>query len=134
DGEQQRLIKTVHSRGVRFVGEVRVEVGSSEVVAPPTNVGLPAPPTTPTIDIGAPDEPPSIAVLPFANVCGDPELNYLVDGLSEDIITDLSRFRQLRVIARDSCFRHRDAGIDLRATAQTLGADHVGTGSVRRQG
>src|SRR5688572_29679280 len=44
DGEQQRLIKTVHSRGVRFVGEVRVEVGSSEAVAPPTNVGLPAPP------------------------------------------------------------------------------------------
>ena len=49
---------------------------------------------------------PSIAVLPFANVGGDPELSYLVDGLSEDIITDLSRFRQLRVIARDSCFRH----------------------------
>ncbi len=141
DGEQQRLIKTVHSRGVRFVGEVRVEVGSSEAVAPPTNVGLPADlaarvqePATAKIDIGAPDELPSIAVLPFANVCGDPELSYLVDGLSEDIITDLSRFRQLRVIARDSCFRHRDAGTDLRATAQALGADYVVTGSVRRQG
>ena len=42
---------------------------------------------------------PSIAVLPFANVGGDPELSYLVDGLTQDIITDLSRFRQLRVIA-----------------------------------
>ena len=73
-------------------------------------------------------------MLPFANVGGDPELSYLVDGLTEDIITDLSRFRQLRVIARDSCFRHRDAGTDLRAAAQTLGADYVVTGSVRRQG
>ena len=153
DGEQQRLIKTVHSRGVRFVGEVRVEVGAAEaeaqppnvgLSAPPTNVGLPGPPThvglpasaaaEPTIDIGAPAELPSIAVLPFANVCGDPEISYLVDGLTDDIITDLSRFRQLRVIARDSCFRHRDAGTDLRAAAQSLGADYVVTGSVRRQG
>ena len=141
DGEQQRLIKTVHSRGVRFVGEVRVEVGLA--AAPPTNVGPPADaaargqgpaPARSRIDIGVLDDLPSIAVLPFANVCGDPELSYLVDGLSEDIITDLSRFRQLRVIARDSCFRHRDAGVDLRATAQTLGADYVVTGSVRRQG
>jgi len=128
DGEQQRLIKTVHSRGVRFVGEVQVQVGSAAA-------GAQEPATaTPKIDIGALDDLPSIAVLPFANVCGDPELSYLVDGLSEDIITDLSRFRQLRVIARDSCFRHRDTGTDLRATAQALGADYVVTGSVRRQG
>jgi TolB-like protein/DNA-binding winged helix-turn-helix (wHTH) protein/tetratricopeptide (TPR) repeat protein len=144
DGEQQRLIKTVHSRGVRFVGEVRVEVAAPDA-APPPHAGLrrlpdatarvqePARGAEP-IDIGAPAELPSIAVLPFANVCGDPEISYLVDGLSEDIITDLSRFRQLRVIARDSCFRHRDAGGDLHATAQSLGADYVVTGSVRRQG
>jgi TolB-like protein/tetratricopeptide (TPR) repeat protein len=129
DGEQQRLIKTVHSRGVRFVGELRVEARPADApaVAPveePPRIAL----------VGGPAEMPSIAVLPFANVGGDPELSYLVDGLSEDIITDLSRFRQLRVIARDSCFRHRDAGTDLRAAAQTLGADYVVTGSVRRQG
>ena len=129
DGEQQRLIKTVHSRGVRFVGEVRVEARPADAsaaapVGEPPRIAIP----------GAPAEMPSIAVLPFANVGGDPELSYLVDGLTEDIITDLSRFRQLRVIARNSCFRHRDAGTDLRAAAQTLGADYVVTGSVRRQG
>src|SRR5688572_6637230 len=129
DGEQQRLIKTVHSRGVRFVGEVRVEARPADAsaaapVGEPPRIAIP----------GAPAEMPSIAVLPFANVGGDPELSYLVDGLTQDIITDLSRFRQLRVIARDSCFRHRDAGTDLRAAAQTLGADYVVTGSVRRQG
>jgi TolB-like protein/Tfp pilus assembly protein PilF len=133
DGEQQRLIKTVHSRGVRFVGEVRAEAGAAEPVAPPRQAPAPAVDAA-AIDIGAPGEMPSIAVLPFANVCGDPEISYLVDGLSEDIITDLSRFRQLRVIARDSCFRHRDAGGDLRAVAQSLGAEYVVTGSVRRQG
>src|SRR5688572_29618382 len=127
DGEQQRLIKTVHSRGVRFVGEVRVEArpadGSAAApVEEPPRIAVP----------GTLAEMPSIAVLPFANVGGHPELSYLVDGLTEDIMTDLSRFRQLRVIARDSCFRHRDA--DLRAAAQTLGADYVVTGSVRRQG
>ena len=130
DGEQQRLIKTVHSRGVRFVGEVRVE-------ARPADSGRGAGRGTRRAKDrsgGALAEMPSIAVLPFANVGGDPELSYLVDGLSEDIITDLSRFRQLRVIARDSCFRHRDAGTDLRAAAHSLGADYVVTGSVRRQG
>ncbi|HJT13058.1 MAG TPA: tetratricopeptide repeat protein [Dongiaceae bacterium] len=129
DGEQQRLIKTVHSRGVRFVGEVRVELGPAEADG---TAARPHEPAGSGIDIGAAAELPSIAVLPFANVCGDPEISYLVDGLTEDIITDLSRFRQLRVVARDSCFRHRDA--DLRAAAQTLGADYLVTGSVRRQG
>jgi TolB-like protein/DNA-binding winged helix-turn-helix (wHTH) protein/Tfp pilus assembly protein PilF len=141
DGEQQRLIKTVHSRGVRFVGEVRVEVGASEAVAAPALAGMPADPPSQAgrrsgraldIDLVSTGALPSIAVLPFANVCGDPEISYLVDGLTDDIITDLSRFRQLRVIARDSCFRHRDA--DLRAAALALGADYVVTGSVRRQG
>ena len=132
DGEQQRLIKTVHSRGVRFVGEVRVEVRPADGAAEAPVEGAAA--VRRVAIPGAPEEMPSIAVLPFANVGGDPELSYLVDGLSEDIITDLSRFRQLRVIARDSCFRHREAGTDLRAAAQSLGADYVVTGSVRRQG
>jgi TolB-like protein/tetratricopeptide (TPR) repeat protein/DNA-binding winged helix-turn-helix (wHTH) protein len=138
DGEQQRLIRTVHSRGVRFVGEVRAEGiaggiaadldrgGSRQVGSPGTAGG----------DAFAPGKPalPSIAVLPFSNTGGDPEQNYLVDGLTQDIITDLSRFRQLRVVSRDSSFRYRESGADLREIAKALGADYVVTGSVRRQG
>jgi TolB-like protein/Tfp pilus assembly protein PilF len=135
DGEQQKLIRTVHSRGVRFVGEVRTELGGAGAadVAPE-----PRPEAPLGISAGwrsaAKPGLPSIAVLPFANVGGDPAQDYLVDGLTDDIITDLSRFRQLRVIARDSCFRHRDSAADLREVARALGADYVVTGSVRRQG
>ena len=75
-----------------------------------------------------------IAVLPFTNIGGDPEQNYLVDGLTQDIIADLARFRQLRVVARDSSFRYRQSGADLREIGRALGADYVVTGSVRRQG
>jgi TolB-like protein/Tfp pilus assembly protein PilF len=133
DGEQQKLIRTVHSRGVRFVGEVRTEGGEA------ATGHAAAPEARPAIAAGAGAAPakaelPSIAVLPFANVGGDPEQNYLVDGLTQDIITDLARFRQLRVVSRDSSFRYRESGADLREIARALGADYVVTGSVRRQG
>jgi TolB-like protein/Tfp pilus assembly protein PilF len=130
DGEQQRLIKTVHSRGVRFVGEVRVELGpEAEAEGRAAEAG-------PEIAGGQGAKPalPAIAVLPFVNAGGDPEQDYLTDGLTEDIITDLARFRQLKVVSRDSSFRYRDAGMDLRAICRALSADYVVTGSVRRQG
>ncbi len=127
DGEQQKLIRTVHSRGIRFVGEVTAELGPVPA-APEQRVEIAA------AKQSAKPALPSIAVLPFANVCGDPGLDYLVDGLTQDIITDLARFRQLRVVSRDASFRHRESSADLRAIARDLAADYVVTGSVRRQG
>ena len=82
---------------------------------------------------------PAIAVLPFANLGGDDDQDYFADGVTEDIITDLSRFRELRVVARDSCFQHRtstlkDRAADLQQVGRALNADYVVTGSIRRRG
>ncbi len=75
---------------------------------------------------------PSIAVLPFTNMSGDPEQKYFSDGITEDIITELSRFHSLAVIARNSSFQYRDKAIDVRRAARELGVDYVIEGSVRR--
>ncbi|MFE0759252.1 adenylate/guanylate cyclase domain-containing protein [Inquilinus sp. NPDC058860] len=79
-------------------------------------------------------EKPSVAVLPFINVGSDPEQLYFSDGLTEDIITGLSRFRQLLVIARNSSFQYRDTAIDVRQAARDLGVRFVVEGSVRKAG
>jgi TolB-like protein/Flp pilus assembly protein TadD len=75
---------------------------------------------------------PSIAVLPFTNMSGDVEQEYFSDGITEDIITELSRFRSLFVIARNSSFQYRDKAVDVRRVAQELGVQYVVEGSVRR--
>jgi TolB-like protein/Flp pilus assembly protein TadD len=77
---------------------------------------------------------PSIAVLPFTNLSGDPEQQYFSDGLTEDIITELSRYRSLLVIARNSCFQFRGPSIDIAAVRSKLGVRYVVEGSVRRVG
>ena len=77
---------------------------------------------------------PSIAVLPFANMSGDPEQRYFSDGITEDIITELSRFRAWFVIARNSSFQYRDRSVDIRRVAQELGVQYVVEGSVRKMG
>ena len=77
---------------------------------------------------------PSVAILPFANMSGDPEQRYFSDGITEDIITELSRFRQLRVAARNSSFRYRDLDVDIRRVGRELGINYVVEGSVRRLG
>ena len=77
---------------------------------------------------------PSIAVLPFVNLSGDTEQNYFSDGITEDIIAGLSRFRQLFVIARNSSFRYRDQMVDVRQVARELGVRFVVEGSVRKAG
>jgi adenylate cyclase len=77
---------------------------------------------------------PSVAVLPFANLSGDPEQQYFSDGITEDITTDLSRFRQLFVIARHSSFQYRDAALDVKRVGRELGVEYVVEGSVRRIG
>ncbi len=94
-------------------------------------------------DISAPattDEPlalpdkPSIAVLPFDNMSGDPEQEFLSDGIAEDIITVLSRFHQFFVIARNSSFTYKGQAVDVKIVARELGVQYVIEGSVRRAG
>jgi TolB-like protein/Flp pilus assembly protein TadD len=77
---------------------------------------------------------PSIAVLPFVNLSGDPEQQYFSDGITEDIITELSRYRSLLVIARNSCFQFRGPSTDIAAVRSKLGVRYVVEGSVRRVG
>jgi adenylate cyclase len=77
---------------------------------------------------------PSIAVLPFNNMSGDPEQDYFADGLAEDIITSLSKVRQLFVIARNSTFTYKNKAVDVRQIARELNVQYVLEGSVRRSG
>ena len=77
---------------------------------------------------------PSIVVLPFTNLSGDPEQQYFSDGMTEDIITELSRYRSLQVIARNSSFLFRGPSIDIQEVRRRLGVRYVVEGSVRRVG
>jgi adenylate cyclase len=81
-----------------------------------------------------PGEIPSIAVLPFANMSGDPEQEFFADGLAEDIITTLSKLAGLRVIARNSSFVYKGRSVDVREAAKQLGVRYVLQGSVRKSG
>jgi adenylate cyclase len=77
---------------------------------------------------------PSIAVLPFANMSGDPEQEFLADGISEDIITGLSKLRWFFVIARNSSFTYKGKAVDVKRAARELGVRYILEGSVRRAG
>jgi TolB-like protein len=116
-GDEQRLIKTLPRKGFRFVGSVREERAAE--------------PRKP--DLTLPDKP-SIAVLPFINLSGDPGQDYFTDGIVEDIITELSRFGELFVIARNSTFKYKGKAIDVRDVGRELGVRYVLEGSVRRGG
>jgi TolB-like protein len=116
DGRSQKIIRTIPRRGFRFVADV-------EGVDGPT--GKPA--------LGLPDKP-SIAVLPFQNMSGDAEQAYFADGITEEIITALSRFSSLFVIARNSSFAYKGKAIDVRQIGRELGVRYVLEGSVRKAG
>ena len=83
---------------------------------------------------GAGSKKPSIAVLPFANMSGDPEQEFFADGLTEDIITELSRFRDLLVISRNSAFVHKGKAVNVQEVAREFGVHYVVEGSVRKAG
>ncbi len=120
-GAQQTLIKTLPRRGLRFVGVVREEeYGLAE-----------AGPDRPSLAI---IDKPSIAVLPFLNLSGDPEQDYFIDGIVEDIITALSRNRAFFVIARNSSFTYKGKPIDTKQIALELGVRYLLEGSVRKAG
>ncbi len=93
---------------------------------------------TPSLPVGVqplslPDKP-SVAVLPFANLSGDPEQEYFSDGITEDIITELSRFRSLFVIARNSSFHYKGESPKVQDVGRELGVAYVVEGSVRKAG
>ncbi len=127
-GDQQRLIKTLPRKGLRFVAEVR----EAAALDPPDPRGA----TVGDRERGAlplPDRP-SIVVLPFANLSGDPAQEYFADGISDDLITGLARIRWLFVIARNSAFVYKHRAVDVRQVARELGVRYVLEGSVRRAG
>jgi len=120
-GERQRLIKTLPRRGLRFVAAVREELRDrAEAESSEPSVRA--------------TEKPSIAVLPFVNLSGDPEEDYFIDGVVEDIIAALSRNRAFFVIARNSSFTYKGRSIDTKQIARELGVRYVLEGSVRRSG
>jgi len=127
NGEAQRLIKTLPRKGIRFVGAVR-ENQKSRTAAAAVVTTDPAGPA-----LALPDKP-SIAVLPFTNMSGDPEQDYFADGVAEEIITALSRCNWLFVIARNSSFTYKGRAIDIRQVGRELGVRYVLEGSVRRGG
>ncbi len=91
------------------------------------------PVTTGSEPLALPDKP-SIAVLPFTNLSGDPEQEYLADGITEDLITDLSKIRWFFVIARNSTFTYKGQAIEIRKVSRELGVRYVLEGSIRKSG
>jgi len=87
---------------------------------------------TPIKALAEPVSRPSIAVLPFTNMSGDPEQEYFSDGITEDIITDLSKIAGLMVVARNSSFSYRNKSSDVRTVGRELGVTSVLEGSIRR--
>ncbi len=120
-GARQTLIKTLPRRGLRFVGTVRQEECSPAEASP----------DKPSLGI---IDKPSIAVLPFVNLSGDPEQDYFIDGIVEDIITALSRNRAFFVIARNSSFTYKGKPVDTKQVAHELGVRYLLEGSVRKSG
>lgn len=143
DRAQGSCIQTVVGHGYRFVAEVARLNGEGALgtqvigdpsyhVDPATDGGesLPAPEES-SAALPLPDKP-SIAVLPFQNMSSDPEQEFLADGIAEDVITALSRYSSLFVIARNSTFTYKGRTIDVKQIARELGVRYVLEGSLRK--
>ena len=117
-------IETLPRRGYRYVGPAVAKEDHSETAAPGAQ---PAPALT------LPDKP-SLAVLPFTNMSGDPEQDYFADGMVEDIITGLSRVKWLFVVARNSSFTYKGQAVSVSRVGHELGVRYVLEGSVRKVG
>jgi adenylate cyclase len=112
------------------IGVYSLEVGVAAEAKPATR-GEPAALETPSETLALPDKP-SIAVLPFQNMSGDPEQEYFSDGIVEEVITALSRMRWLFVIARNSSFTYKGRSVDIKQVGRELGVRYVLEGSVRK--
>ena len=124
DGKTQKAIRTIPRKGFRFVAEcAEVSVAAEAATVKPAPV--PA--------AGVSDRP-AIAVLAFNNMSDDPDQDYFCDGISEDILTALSKLRWFLVIARNSSFTYKGRNVDIRQIAEELGVRYVVEGSVRKAG
>ncbi len=134
-GGEQRMIRTVARKGFRFVGDIRI--GGIGEVRQPVGPGAALQASGGSGETASalvlPDKP-SITVLPFQNLSGDPEQEYFADGIVEDIITALSRIRWLFVIARNSSFRYKGRAVEVKDVGRELGVRYVLEGSVRKSG
>jgi TolB-like protein/cytochrome c-type biogenesis protein CcmH/NrfG len=128
-GSDQALIRTIARKGFRFVGRVEAGAAVEAITEPQARVsgadGQSA--------LALPDRP-AIAVLPFINMSGDRTQDYFSDGISEDIITALSKLRWFFVIARNSSFTYKGRAVHIEQIARELGVRYVLEGSVRRSG
>jgi TolB-like protein len=125
-GEEQRLIKTLPRKGFRFVGTVREGSEHAEAEAIAAGSKRVPEPLLPLPDV------PSIAVLPFVNLSPEADQEYFADGMVEEIITALSRFKTLFVIARNSSFTYKGRAVDVKQVGRELGVRYVLEGSVRK--
>ena len=127
-GAEQKLIRTLNKRGFRFVGAVQA---AGKTIVPVAQRGSRR---TPELSAFTWSDRASIAVLPFQNISGDPEQEYLADGITEDITTGLSRQQWFSVVDRNSTFASKGESVDIRKLACELGARYVLEGSVRKAG
>jgi TolB-like protein len=119
---ESSCIQTVPGRGYRFVLPVTLVAADAVALRPSGAPALPLP------------DKPSIAVLPFANMSGDPEQELFADGITEDVTTALSRYPSLFVIARNSCFTYKGRAVDVKQVGRELGVRYVLEGSLRKAG
>ncbi|MDA9439154.1 membrane protein [Bradyrhizobium sp. CCBAU 51745] len=125
-GANQALIRTIARKGFRFVGSVETKSRGATVESRGS--------VTPSHAAPALPDRPAIAVLPFTNMSDDREQDYFSDGISEDIITALSKLRWFFVVARNSSFVYKGRSVHLDEIARELGVRYVVEGSVRRSG
>jgi TolB-like protein len=116
DGDSDSWIVTLPGRGYRFLGSPDPPAANKS--APASSSPIP--------------EEPSLAVLPFHNLSGDPEQEYFADGIVEEIITALARIRWLSVLARNSSFAYKGQHVDVKRVGRELGVRYVLEGSVRK--
>ena len=131
-GRDQRLIRTIMRKGFRFVGAVCSQQPGDQVpgIAGPLAEGI----SRSSRPLLSPFDRPAIAVFPFTNMSGEPEQEYFSQGISEDIITALSKLRWFHVIARNSSFIYKGKAVHMKQLAEELGVGYVVEGSVRKDG
>jgi TolB-like protein/cytochrome c-type biogenesis protein CcmH/NrfG len=131
-GKDQRLVRTIARKGFRFIGDVRVqqrEARPAEISPRPSHNDN----EQPRLALSALDRP-AIAVLPFTNMSREPAQEYFSDGISEDIVTALSKLRWFYVIARNSSFAYKGKSVQVKQIGEELGVGYVVEGSVRKDG